>query len=749
MMKNRKKYIKIVLIFLPTIFLNLNISKSLAQELNNPSLDHNNLQNNISIYKEIKAETSENIDERSESEVNDFLIEIESENNNSQPINIPLQNLFIIPSVLPTIKQPPVNGYVDPPQFKTEEEVNPNLTSFILNNFNLNHLTDWEFLSTYTFGDNRSNNFDGVAIFRVDDMVEQSLSESNIFRQHQTSEYISLGSLRSNREVSFRQSDPVTASGMRLQQSFTGNCDAFGILAPVDTNCTYTPAIITDIEGSDPLSSLPSRIFQVGNVGELVSPTSRAILAQPGFQNEVENGQIVGIDFFFPNNLGATAGNTQSDETTITRNENFDSFIVPGFYRINQILTSSSEEIFLSRTIRGFNFIADEENIGFNSLIQAATELIPDAEFIPQSTNLPPSKDINPNLFKASNLARVPNDSLTVYLGGLANSSIPTELNRSPNANFHGLWIGLSPVTTYNLEQETFGVATGDLIPIAAGGGEGGVDDPVNFTSQVNEFILSTEELSDFYVQVYLTFFERDVNRILTSKLTEETNYFPHISFTGNITNQNHLFRYYTGVIPYSDTGAKAYLGTDYAFTSNGWTLYGDIIGYLNPTRDYYSQAGVGVNKNFDFSSDTSIDFFSNLNYALDRDNNVGRFVLEDLINTVNVGSKLNLDFATLSVQYNLDDILPDSVQSALTISSNVVLSNNLQIGGFYTLESDRSNTPLYGANMQIRLNEGKVKSFFNINWSREQYDFGDDPFDRPLRTDEDEFSLIFRMEGI
>ena len=49
-MKHRKKYFKIISIFLPLIFFNLGINKISAQDLNNEFLDNNNnFQNNINI----------------------------------------------------------------------------------------------------------------------------------------------------------------------------------------------------------------------------------------------------------------------------------------------------------------------------------------------------------------------------------------------------------------------------------------------------------------------------------------------------------------------------------------------------------------------------------------------------------------------------------------------------------------------------------------------------------------------------
>jgi hypothetical protein len=671
------------------------------------------------------------------------------EEDQNQPQVLPLEDLFLIPNPLPEIEQDPIMGYVEAPRMMEENEVNYRITNFVLNDVVVDHRTDWKLFSNYNFGDDRSTNLNVTGLFTLKSEVERSLSDTNVFRQVQKGQYFSLGTLQTERQVTYSRVDPFTNIGMLLQMSFTGDCGVLNLSVPEGSQCTFTPAIVSEYDNlDDPLVTFPDRILQKGKVGDIVSPAELEKIKQPGFQNKLENGGVIGIDLFFPRIENFKAGNTQQENTEFKRQENIANTEAPGFYRVKQILGSNSEQMVLSRTIRGTNFIIDDENFGTNMLVQGATELIPDADFSPQGTNLPPNRNINPNLFKSADLARLPGNSLTSYFGGFSSSSIISEENRDPQANFNGLWIGLSPVTTYKLERLSLFESIGPFRRFAYGGGEGGFDDPVTFNSLINNFKLSTSSIANYYVQVYMTFFQRDVEGVFAQRLNEETEYVPHISFTGNIADAQNLFRYYAGVIPYSDTGTKAYLGADYTFTENGWSLGASAIGYINPTRDYYSQITAFANKNIPFGSNTSMDLFTNLVYALDRPDNIGIFAIEDYVNNVNVGAQFNLDFASIGISYNFDEILPDSDQSQLVLSGKLAFGSDVFLSGFYTLDSERSTTALYGVNALVALSKGRVPTWLSFNWYHNQYDLGNDVFGSPLQTQDEVFSILLRMEG-
>lgn len=55
---------------------------------------------------------------------------------------------------------------------------------------------------------------------------------------------------------------------------------------------------------------------------------------------------------------------------------------------------------------------------------------------------------------------------------------------------------------------------------------------------------------------------EKQPTEVTSNTFTEKTNYYPHLSFTGNITSYNSVFRYYASAIAAQDL--KLYVGADY-----------------------------------------------------------------------------------------------------------------------------------------------------------------------------------------
>jgi len=103
-------------------------------------------------------------------------------------------------------------------------------------------------------------------------------------------------------------------------------------------------------------------------------------MTRPGFQSGA-NGQILGVDLYFPN-TGAYAGNSQSQETTIQREEEIEPTFATTFSHVRQIIKANHEKAVLGRTTRGFTtFINHGENSAANLAIQAGSQFLPD--FIP------------------------------------------------------------------------------------------------------------------------------------------------------------------------------------------------------------------------------------------------------------------------------------------------------------------------------------------------------------------------------
>ncbi|MGB5963888.1 MAG: hypothetical protein WBG73_24850, partial [Coleofasciculaceae cyanobacterium] len=409
--------------------------------------------------------------------------------------------------IIPAESQNP--NYINPPEIVPSSKLNTLITTIPLNGNIINHRTEWETNNSLSFGSDRSTNLDLNAIIRVRSQVEQSLSKDNVFTSDQQGSYLQFQTFKTQREVELLQTAPQTLQGLIIQQSFTGPCVAVNSQeAGANTQCTFTPALVTDRASIDPKFFVPTRINQVGNVGDVISPETLNILAQPGFQNVGANNQVVGLDLYFPN-VGATPGNSQSNQSTISRKEDIETTPLLGFSRVRQILKANDNEAVIGRTIRGTGLILGDKNTLLNLGVTAATELLPDAKpYLEGSTN-PANTNINLNLFAAANNTWIPSSSWTVYQAGLGNATHPSLTSEGkaslPDARFNSIWIGLSPVTKRDSQTDIFYVPTGPEQVTIATGGEGGALSNSSFVSNINGNAINSADLNNFYTQVYLT----------------------------------------------------------------------------------------------------------------------------------------------------------------------------------------------------------------------------------------------------
>lgn len=634
------------------------------------------------------------------------------------------------------------SNYIKPPRIIPNSQLSTFTTTIPVNGNVINHLTQWETTNSYSFGNDRNSNIDINAILKIRSQVEQSLSKDNVFTSDQRGIYLQLQTVRKNREVELQQITPQTMQGVIIQQSFTGPC--LGQVSqeiPANAQCSFTPALVTDRNSIDPKTFLPTRINQFGNVGDVISPATLDILAQPGFQNIGANGQVVGLDLYFPN-LGATPGNSQGTQPTIARREEIETTPLVGLSRIRQILKANATEAVIGRTIRGTGFIIGDDNILLNTGVTAATELLPDAKPHLEGSTNPVNTNLNPNLFSAANNNWTPLNSWTIYQAGLGRAAHAQLLSEGkinlPQANFNGIWIGLSPVTKRSLSSDLRYEPTGPERVLVAAGGEGGINDNVSFISNVNGNTINSANLQNFYTQVYLTFLNRDVNLITSDKLTEHTKYYPHLSFTGNITNTHEVFRYYTGVIA-ADL-VKAYIGADYTRNKNNWILNAQGIGYINPDQDYSSQVQTSIARIIPLSSNASLNLFTGLRYAFNQTSDP----LETPINNyISVGARANVGAFSVGLTQYFDGVLPNSINTGLGVDAALNIGSQGRISAYM---SPGNNQMSYGAIAEYKFGKDYYSPAIVFGWRRERYDFGTDSFDNLLRTNNDTFTIMFRM---
>ena len=453
--------------------------------------------------------------------------------------------------------------------------------------------------------------------------------------------------------------------------SLTANCIFPD--TPNDQKCSYTPGLLTERNSIDPNFLVPTRISQTAQPGKIVQPETLAFMERPGFQGGT-NTQPIGLELYFPN-AGAFPGNTQSQKTQIEREEENHYTVSTTMSRIRQVVKANDTEAVIGRTIHGFTTFFDDKNRGLNTAIQGVGQILPDIIPDLKGSENPVNSKINRYLFLAPNNTRLPGNSLTIYSAGVgrAKSLTPdiTSLSQVPKGSYHSIWLGLSPIIDRSINQgRTFYDPTSPQVATISSGGEGGEASNVNFTSAINQDTFSTvsqdtfstPNLRNFYVQVYLKFLEQDANLVQESIYQEKTSYYPHLSFAGNWTGPQDLFRYYTGAI--ASEKIKFYLGFDYTIsTVNGWKFRTGGIGYINPDRDYYSQIFGNATKTFRISKNANFTLSTFFNYAIDRDTKIGSVVSNSPASALAARARLNWIKGSVGITYYFGNVIPNSFE--------------------------------------------------------------------------------------
>ena len=637
--------------------------------------------------------------------------------------------------------------FITPPRIVPNQNINPLTTTILLNGTSISHLTEFETLTGYEFGQNRNDNLTFNGILKLNSQVQTSLTRDNIYTIDQLGNYLQLETVLQSRDISVTRVEPRTLIGLQLQFSLTASCFSF---EPQSTQqCTYTPAITTDSNNIDPNTFLPKSFDINNNFREVVTPDSLAAIQQPGFQRGA-NGQEIGLDLYLPN-VGSSPGNSQSNITDINRIEEVKNTPATFFSNVRQIVKVNDEEAVIGRTVRGLGFVVDDKNTDLNLGLQLGAEFLPDLVPSLNGSVNPVNRNVNRNLFLAANNTRLPSNSFTIYQAGLGRASTPKISSMAPiqlsPASFNSIWFGISPVTDRTFAIRQLFEVTGPERLLVTGGVEGGIDDNLNIDFIfINENdILNLEDLEDFYIQAYFSIFNRDVNLITTSNLNEKISYYPHVSFTGNITGTNDVFRYYGGSI-FSET-LKPYLGLDYSkITLDGWRYNFGAIGYANPDRDYYSRVLGGISKIIPLSSTSSLVFSTAFNYALDRETQIGDRIVISPASFVRLGASANLGSTSIGLISYLGDILPDSIDNTLLINFAIRPIENVSFSAYFAPINDNSSRTRYGASAQVRLGKAYNSPTLTLNYTNYEFDFGRDSFERELLVNDNVFKILFRF---
>jgi hypothetical protein len=660
--------------------------------------------------------------------------------NSSSPNNFPLVAEL---ERKPNIEQPPDNSkkdhqYILQPHIVPNHKVHPFSTTLSLNDRQINHLTTGEFVSVVNFGDRRNTNFDVNGIFRLNSQIEKSISRDNILLRKQTGSYIQLQTVNQKREVSVSTKQPQTLSGIDVQLSLIASC-----LSDPKNLCTYTPSLFTNENFIDPVSLQPTKFLNPSQFGDVVTPQSFATIQQPGFQSGI-GGQEIGVNLSFPK-TGSSFGNSQSKTGLITRKETTQN-TPTGFYStVRQVFKANHQKAVVGRTVRGFGFILNDENSLLNSSLQLSNILLPDVEPSLAASDKPVNENINHNLFFALNNVRQPNNSFTIYHAGIGSAeSPPVGVNQFPAASFNSIWLGISPVKRINISGNSRYEFIGSPQVTAAGGSEGGAEFNGNFISQFNDQTFANTNLENVYSQIYLTGLKRDANFLSSSSFQEITNYYPHLSLSGNITGTQNIFRYYGGLI--TSEKVKAYLGADFTRnTSDGWTYSVGGIGYTNPDRDYYSQIQGNISKKIEMSKDSLLVLSTAFNYAIDGDTKVNTTKISNSASSVNLSAAARFGSVSFSLSSYFGGILPNSVDSYLLTSLSLRFSDNFQLSGYYKPIDESSGGSRYGASATFKLGNNIKSPTLSISWNNSEYRFGTDPAGNKLDVNDNSFTVLLK----
>jgi hypothetical protein len=634
--------------------------------------------------------------------------------------------------------------YITPPKVIPDKNVAPFTTTLLLNGKRISHLTKGELAGSVNFGDGVNTSFDINGILKLNGNISTSLSRNNIITREQRGSYIQLQMVNKKREVSVITKQPQTLIGIDLQLSLIGSC----ILPGTNPNdlCAFLPGITTDRNSINPDLQIPTRIFQSSPFGEVIKPETLTAIQQPGFQKKV-NGQEIGVDLYLPN-TGSTFGNTQSDTASVIRKETIENTPTGFLSTVRQVLKANDREAFIGRTVRGYGFILNDENSLVNSGLQAANLFLPDA--VPQITggDKAVNMNINNNLFFAVNNARLPNNSFTIYHAGIGRGKSPQASQNKPQspsaAHFNSVWLGVSPVR----KSSIFGKSTYEILSdpriIRSASGEGGSDANLDVVSVINDQVFSPANLDNAYTQVSLDLFNRDVNQVSNSKFSSITNYYPHLSFTGNITGSEDVFRYYGGVI--AEKNLNAYVGADFTRNSlSGWTYSLGAIAYTHPDSDYYSQVQGSISKRISFNRNAILLLSTGFNYALDGDTRVNGNLIKNSASSVSLGATAQLGSVSLGLTNYFGNILPNSIDNSLFLNLGYKFSNNFQVSVFYNPINESSSRTLYGVNAVFKLGNSQKSPTLVMSWNRKEYGFGIDPKGNQLDITNNVFTILLR----
>jgi hypothetical protein len=644
---------------------------------------------------------------------------IQAPNNTSA---VPATNAPTPPRSNSTTQDP---RFILPPQVLDPNQVDPFSTQFVLNGDRISHLTSTVAKSGFESGNFRTSdlNFNIYQLIRADSI--QSVTRDIVVRVNSKLESVGVRSVAQQQDIAVSVSKPQTLLGVREQVSLDADClDGSG------RTCTYLPGLKID-ESTLNRQLQPTGAKITSQFGDVISPASVTAIRQPDFQSGA-NGQDFGIDLTIPAIGLVTTPWSANPILTGNRREDLNSTVAVNYTRMNQDFATNGVESTLGRTTRSINYIHHDRNQLLNLAVLALGQVLP--EFQPSIASGKPGTRIvvNPNLYRAANAVRIPENSQTVYQTGMGYAvSRGQDPKIPPAASHQAIWVGLSPVVDRELVRDYYYATRRAPQIVSQGGGEGG---GLPVAVNLNDFGFNSSGLQNAYGQGYVTVYNRDVDRVDVETIRQRTDYYPHISFSGTSLTENTLWRYYTGAIvnlnlgspAKSDQNIKAYVGTDYSVVNpQGLSFSVGGVGYLNPDPEYSTQLFANATHSIGLGSNPRhhlvVGF--NANYILDGATTIQSLPIRSAQSFVNTGLTVNLGDISFGGTQLIGNILPESTSSKTIFNVGWKITNRLNLGAFYTAADQNISTNPYGASLSLALDPSSNSSLY-LGWNAAEIDF-------------------------
>ncbi|MFM2304154.1 MAG: hypothetical protein RLZZ135_1564, partial [Cyanobacteriota bacterium] len=653
---------------------------------------------------------------------------------------VPSPNAPIAPNNTPAVPSPNVpvapnakNSTLDSRYIVAPESINPEdpfSTQFILNGDKISHVTGTVVGKIgYESGNFRTSdlNFNIYKLIKADNI--QSVTKDRVVRVNSTNESVGVRSVAQQQDIAVSISKPQTLLGQRTQISLDANClDGSG------RTCTYLPGVKIDDSTIDQRKLQPTDTKLTSQYGDVISPADLAAIRQPGFQGGANpNGPNYGLDLYIPAVGTVETPWSANPIQTGSRREDIASAVAINYTRMNQDFATNGAESTLDRTIRSANYINKDGNQLLNAAVQVLGQVLPAAK-----SNIAPGKPgakivVNPNLYRAANAVRIPENSQTVYQTGTGYAaSRGADPNTPPEASHQSVWIGLSPVVDRKIERDFSYITRRSQEIVASGGGEGG---SVPVDVNLNNFAFNSSGLQNAYGQGYVTVYNRDVDRVDVETLRQRTNYYPHISFTGVSLNENSAWHYFTGAIAnvsIDDRSAKttqdikAYVGTDYSVVNpKGMSFNIGGIGYVNPDPEHSTQVFGNATQAIALGSNprNNLTLGVDANYIINGATLVQSLPVRTTQSSVSAGLNVNLGNISVGGTQFIGNLLPESTESKTIFNVGLKVNDRLKIGAFYTAADRNVSSNPYGASLSLALDPNS-NSVLSLGWNTAAIDF-------------------------